>query len=131
MIAQSLSLSLILLVFISSLLASCGESTQSYVDKNAGETLFNQTHIGKSLGCIMCHSFSADVKTVGPSLLGIGTRAGLVKPNMSAKAYLYESITNPDAHIVVGYEPNIMVTGYGSELSKKELDSLVSFLLTK
>ncbi len=94
-----------------------------------GKVLFYQTHIGKSLGCITCHSFSTDIKTVGPSLLGIGLRAGLSKPNMTAKAYLFESITNPDAHIVVGYEPNIMYSAYASELTKTQIEDLINFLL--
>lgn len=113
------------------LLSACGDVEPQQPDASRGKALFNQAHIGKSLGCITCHSFSTEVKTVGPSLFGIGVRAGVSKPNMSAKDYLYESITNPDAHIVAGYEPNIMYTGYADELSKKNINDLISFLLTQ
>ena len=106
-------LRLLATISLSLLLSACHktDSAPQKTDAELGKALFYQTHIGKSLGCITCHSFSTDTKTVGPSLLGIAVRAGVSKPNMTAEAYIIESITNPDAHIVAGYEPNIMYSG--------------------
>lgn len=128
---KSAQLRLVLLQILVFGLIACGEVEPYQPDTNRGKALFNQTHIGQSLGCITCHTFSVDIKTVGPSLFGISTRAALAKPSMSAKTYLYESITNPDAHVIAGYEPNIMYTGYADELSKEELSDLVAFLLSQ
>ena len=95
-----------------------------------GEKLFQQKHIGKNnaIGCIMCHSLSNE-KTVGPSLKYIGKRAALSVPNMTARQYIYQSITDPDAHIVAGYTPSIMYSSYKQELTELEINSLVEFLL--
>jgi len=113
------------------LLSACEKPAPKVSSAERGKILFNQPYIGKSSGCIMCHSFSADTVTVGPSLLGIAIRAGITKKNMTAKDYLYESITNPDAYIVNGYEPNIMYTGYADELSKEQLADIINFLLSQ
>ena len=122
----------LLFVFILCLLqTACNDKPLEVPNIERGKALFKQTHINKSLGCIACHSFSADTKTTGPSLSGIGIRAGMIYPNMTAEAYLYESITNPDAYIVAGYEPNIMYNNYKNELSQQELTDLVAFLLTQ
>ena len=98
-----------------------------------GQRLFNQSHLGKNkvMGCVLCHSLKADVSTVGPSLSGLRFRAGKTVPNLNAHQYLRQSIVNPDAFIVSGYLPAIMYAHYSSELSAKQIDAIIIFLLNK
>src|SRR5262245_47307901 len=64
-----------------------------------------------------------------PDLNGIGARAGKTKPGMSAKAYIIESLLQPDAYIVEGY-PNIMphVDKPPIALNRSEVWALTAFL---
>src|SRR5262245_13794381 len=54
-------------------------------------------------GCAACHSLAANQRIVGPSLLGIATRAATRKTGYSATLYLYESIAYPRAFVVSGF----------------------------
>jgi hypothetical protein len=44
--------------------------------------------------------------------------------------YLYTSITNPNAYIVEGYQPNVMIQTYGQTLSDQDLADILAYLLT-
>jgi mono/diheme cytochrome c family protein len=69
----------------------------------AGERVYNGAG-----GCTACHGLG----TRAPNLLtdfngqgAIGARCGSRKPGMDCKTYLYESLTNPSAFIVPGFDP--------------------------
>ncbi|HXG17202.1 MAG TPA: c-type cytochrome [Calidithermus sp.] len=65
----------------------------------AGEEIF------KTKGtCEVCHRVGQK-GTRAPDLAGVGARAATRKPGMSAKAYLIESLINPNAYVVEGYPP--------------------------
>jgi mono/diheme cytochrome c family protein len=74
-------------------------------------------------GCNGCHTF----KAAGAS--------GEVGPNLDeqlpgeSQAAVKEMITDPNAEIVKGYPPNVMPQNYEQELSPKELEDLVEYLL--
>ena len=137
------SLVLMILVLVLALVACGGgdsESSDSDSGSDAagpsvsnGEELYNQVTIGPSSapGCVTCHSLEADVVLVGPSHNGIGVRAGEYVAGVSAKDYLAESITDPDADLVDGYAAGIMYQNYGAELDQSDVDDLVAFLLTQ
>jgi len=95
-----------------------------------GKILFQQVHIGKNnvIGCISCHSLNAQIQTVGPSLSGLGLRAGKLVTDMTAAEYIEQSIINPDAYIVSGYAPATMFAHYKTELTEAEINTLVVFL---
>ena len=101
-------------------------------DAVAGETLYKQPVIGTASapGCATCHSLEPNVVVVGPSHAGVATRAGNYLAGVSAENYLRESILNPNAHVVEGFQPGIMYQTYGQELSETEINNLVAFLLT-
>src|SRR5437867_2487917 len=70
---------------------------------SAGEKVFNG--IG---GCTTCHGLG----TRAPNLLTdekgtglIGARCGKREPGKSCKQYLFESLDNPTAYVVPGYQP--------------------------
>src|SRR5437762_6225649 len=54
--------------------------------------------------CEICHRIGQK-GTRAPDLAGIGARAGKTKPGMSAKAYILESLLQPQAYVVEGYPP--------------------------
>jgi mono/diheme cytochrome c family protein len=113
-------------------LTACGGGGAETTDDAAaaGENLFNQTVIGSQAGCITCHSLDADVVVVGPSMNGIGARAGNMVSGMAAEDYLRESILNPDAYLVEGFPAGTMPQVWQDELNDEQVDQLVAYMLT-
>ena len=85
-------------------------------DAAAGKPIFAQQ------GCNGCHTLAAaNAKgTTGPDL----DKALKGK----TQEFIRESIVNPNAEIAPGYQPNIMPSNYGSQLSQQQLADLVAFL---
>jgi cytochrome c oxidase subunit 2 len=83
----------------------------------AGKTVFAQN------GCGGCHTFKAagSKGTVGPNLDD-------VLKGKDAE-FVMESITDPNAEIASGFQPNLMPQDYGSKLDSQQLADLVAFLL--
>jgi mono/diheme cytochrome c family protein len=79
--------------------------------------------------CLACHSDKADVVLVGPSMVGLAERAGEMVPGLDARAYIEESILDPEAYLNEGYN-NLMPATYGAIFSEEELDALVDYLMT-
>lgn len=139
---------ILLFVLLSSLLsvAACGQTelapaTRSVLpgEPSRGARLFQQTLIGakNAPGCSNCHSLTPGVVLVGPVLAGIGTRAPTIikQANYTGQAksaadYVRESITNPNAFIEAGFQPDVMRATYAQALSPQEIEDLVAFLLT-
>jgi cbb3-type cytochrome c oxidase subunit III len=87
-----------------------------------GQAVFN------SNGCGGCHAIQGlSAGTVGPELTQIGTVAETRVEGMSAEEYLHESIVNPSAHIVEGYN-DLMPKNFGDILSEEQLADLIAFL---
>jgi mono/diheme cytochrome c family protein len=76
-----------------------------------------------SNGCGNCHTFAA------------AESGGVTGPNLDeelpgeSEAAVEEMILDPNAEIVQGYPPNVMPQNYEQELSPKELEDLVKYLL--
>ena len=99
-------------------------------DPKAGERIFNGATLGASAGCQICHSLRPDVQLVGPSLAGIATRAETRVPGLTAEAYLMQSLIDPDAYVVAGFQPGQMRPDLAQALTQQQLDDLVAFMLT-
>jgi cytochrome c oxidase subunit II len=87
----------------------------------AGEKLFTQ------LNCVTCHVAGSQGR--GPSLAGVaGSKVRLVGGDVVAadESYLRESIVNPAAKIVEGYQP-IMPT-YQGQVSEDMLLQLIAYI---
>jgi cytochrome c2 len=90
-----------------------------------GEGLFTQ------LGCQGCHSLEG-AKGTGPALNGIAGKPRKLADGKSVPAtdaYLLESIRNPDAAIVQGYQPGVMTAVVRpNQVSEQDAEKLVQFI---
>ena len=80
-------------------------------------------------GCIACHSLQEGVVMVGPSWHNVGATAATRVAGQSAAAYLYESIVSPNAHVVEGFQPNLMPPTYRDTLTAPQLADIIAYLL--
>lgn len=119
------------------LLAACAGGPSG--DPARGEELYLQESLGASEapGCITCHSLTPSEVKVGPSHSDVARRAGQIieSPDYHGQAqtaaeYLRESILEPDAHVVEGFEPGVMYARFAEVLTDQQVDDLVAFLLT-
>jgi len=78
--------------------------------------------------CEICHVIGKK-PTRGPDLAGVGARAAKTKPGMIAKAYLLESLIQPQAFVVEGYPPIMpAVDKPPIGLNRSEVWALIAFL---
>jgi cytochrome c oxidase subunit 2 len=82
----------------------------------------------KSAGCGACHTFAAagSAGKVGPDLDSLADTAE--KAGKSLEDYVHESIVDPNAYVVEGYQPGVMPSFEGS-LSSEQIDALVQYLV--
>ena len=85
--------------------------------------------MGGQAGCVTCHSLVADRVLVGPSLAGLVDRAAGRVEGLDARAYVRQSIIEPDAHVVEGFDSGKMPQVFGTVLDDVQFDALVDFLL--
>lgn len=78
--------------------------------------------------CAACHRLGAANK-IAPPFVGIADRAATRRPPLTAAAYIYESIINPTAYIVEGFNP-AMPQNLRERLSDQELGDIIAYLLT-
>jgi mono/diheme cytochrome c family protein len=86
-------------------------------------------------GCMACHSTDASVSRLGPTFKGLfGSERPYAKGVLKATAddaYLRESIVQPAAKIVSGYERGESgMPSYAGVLTDPQIDSLVLFIKT-
>ncbi len=87
-----------------------------------GEQLFVQT-------CAACHM---DVDTIGPGLPHIAEAAPTIAAElgMSTEEYLHQSIVDPAAYVVEGFQP-IMPPAYGDQYTEDEIQALIAYILAQ
>jgi mono/diheme cytochrome c family protein len=95
----------------------------------AGATTGQQ--IFTAAGCAGCHQLSKAGAngTVGPSLNDLAQQAGKLGQG-SPEAYTRESILEPDAYTVKGFQAGVMPSFKG-KLTNKQVQALVDYLLGK
>jgi cytochrome c1 len=70
---------------------------------------------------------------VGPTFPGdppLAARAATRKSGYSAELYLYESIVEPNAYIVPGFQKDIMPGNADETLTDQDLADLIAYLMT-
>jgi cytochrome c oxidase subunit 2 len=88
-------------------------------DATSGEAVFT------TAGCGGCHTFTpagTDAQ-VGPNLDDIDPQG------QPLEEFVRQSIIDPNANIVSGYQPSVMPETYESSLSDDQLDALVQYLV--
>ncbi len=90
----------------------------------AGEKVYNGAG-----GCTTCHGLG----TRAPNLLtdekgqgAVGARCGRREPGKSCKQYLFESLDNPTAYVVAGYQPIMPVMT--RQLPPEQIWAVIAFL---
>jgi mono/diheme cytochrome c family protein len=83
----------------------------------------------RSIGCANCHEPNLFGQRMAPPLDHIGTDAATRVPGMSAEEYIRQSILDPGAYVVPGYQDS-MPRGLGRDLPPTDLDALVAYLLS-
>lgn len=124
---------LLMVIVLSLVLVACGGGggdTSAVGDAKAGEALFNEAVIVDQPGCNTCHSLTPDTVVVGPSLAGVATRAETRVDGVSAEDYIRQSILEPDAYVVEGFQPGVMVQVWAEKLTPEQVDNVVAYLLT-
>ena len=104
-----------------------------------GDAARGRTLAEGTLGCAACHTLS----TVGPAWAGDGTAAGigpraavrLDGPGYSgaastAEQYLLESIVDPNAYLVSGFETVAMPGTFSGRLTPQDAADLIAYMLT-
>jgi cytochrome c oxidase subunit 2 len=86
--------------------------------------------IFKNNGCGACHTLAAAGASgkVGPDLDKLAAEAKQASQPLSS--FVRTSIIDPNAYIQPGYPRNVMPQTFGKALSKQQLDSLVSYLIS-
>jgi cytochrome c551/c552 len=94
-------------------------------DVAAGKTVF------ASSGCASCHTFkpAGSSGTIGPNL-DTAPASDAKADNMPLAAFVKQSITDPNAYVPKGYSKGIMPSNFESQLSAKQLNDLVAFVLS-
>ena len=104
-----------------------------------GDAARGRTLAEGTLGCAACHTLS----TVGPAWAGDATAAGiglraalrLDEPGYTgaaatAEQYLLESIVDPNAYLVSGFEANLMPGTFSGRLTPQDASDLIAYMLT-
>ncbi|MDX1435985.1 MAG: c-type cytochrome [Anaerolineales bacterium] len=94
--------------------------------ESRGQALYAQ------LGCGACHTITGiSAGALAPNLTQIGTVAETRIDGYTAEDYITESILDPNAYVVEGFQPDLMPQTFGEQLSDEELSDLVAFLLAQ
>jgi mono/diheme cytochrome c family protein len=111
---------MLLLAFV---IAACAPEAPATEPVARGRQLYH------SLGCANCHEPNLFGQRLGPPLDHLGAVAATRRPGLSAEAYLRQSILDPGAYVVPGYQDS-MPRDLGRDLSPTDLDALVAYLLS-
>lgn len=81
--------------------------------------------------CAICHT-APGVKGAStcPDQAGIATRAGSRVSGQDAEAYIRESLDNPAAFMVPGYESAAPMPSFADSLSEQQKRDVIAFLMT-
>ncbi len=96
-------------------------------DMSHGAELFAKGDNGAP-ACTTCHRTDS-VNGTGPGLGGIADRAGTRIDGLSAREYLFQSITEPGKFIVSGFT-NQMYGEYSQKYKPQDIADLIAYLMS-
>lgn len=88
----------------------------------------NGARLFVSSGCSGCHSQKKDERLVGPSFYNLWDVAATRVPGLTAKEYLYQSIVDPNAYVVEGYQAGLMQQNYAALLSPQQMADILAWI---
>ena len=88
----------------------------------------NGVKLFTSQGCSGCHGIQKDQRIVGPSFYGLWGRAATRKPGYGAPEYIYESIVNPNAYVVEGFQSGLMPQTFAKQLKPQDIADIIAFI---
>jgi cytochrome c oxidase subunit 2 len=118
---------LFILVLTILLFAACGGGAADSEAIRAGRQIY-ETGGDSKIPCATCHTLDG-TPLVGPSFQGLSERAGSRIPGLSTEEYIHQSIVNPGAYLVEGFQ-NSMNPTYGQLLSEEDIEDVTAFLLS-
>ena len=135
---KTVLITMVVLMLSALALTACGGGASDgpvVGDAARGEELYNRATLGKksSEGCVACHNYDETQgdESDAPYTAGTATKAEGRVPGLSAEEYILESIVNPDAYIVEGFNAGDMYQTWEEDLSEQEIADLVAYLLTE
>jgi cytochrome c oxidase subunit 2 len=102
------------------------------ITSNGNKKIYPGLAIIKRNGCTACHSFDG-TKIVGPSYKGIyGTKVTVLVDGKEMQVmvddnYILESVYDPNAKVVKGFQPDLMQS-YKDIISKDEVKQIAEFI---
>ena len=116
---------------VAAYVALCAASTDKQACPGIAVTGTGGEGLYTSLGCQGCHSLDGS-KSTGPTFKGLaGSKVQLTngKTVTADDKYLLDSIIDPDADIVKGYQPGVMTSVVKKgQVSKDQAQQLVDFI---
>lgn len=97
-------------------------------DPKNGERLFQMFQPAAGISCAACHRVDSEERLVGPGLLNVSIHAAGRIPGKSAEQYLRESILDPSAYVVDGYQ-DLMPKTWSKVFTPQQIDDLVAYLM--
>jgi cytochrome c551/c552 len=104
---------------------------QEVLDALAAADPANGPNVAASNACIGCHNTDPATQMVGPTWHNVGDTAVARVEGESPAFYLYQSIVEPNAHVVPDYPPGVMPQTYGQSLALEDLADLITYLLSQ
>jgi mono/diheme cytochrome c family protein len=82
-------------------------------------------------GCAGCHTVdSSEMVIVGPGQYNLINRAGERVEGQGPYTYIYNSIVNPNDHVVEGFAAGIMPPSFGDLLTDEQIYDLIAYFAT-
>ena len=120
-----------------SIAAACGSAPQSASQLSSVAPVPSPTPTAErgqvlagEFGCLACHSPEGNI-SVGPTWKGLfGKEETLADDSNVAvdESYLRESIVDPNAKVVHGFQSGVMPQDFGSRLTDEQVQSLVEYI---
>jgi cytochrome c oxidase subunit 2 len=105
----------------------------SWVEANSvasGDPVERGQQVYQQFGCNACHSLDGTV-SVGPSWQGIYQSQEPLADGTTVtvdEAYLHESIIDPNAKIVAGFNPGVMPQNFEEVLTEEQISDVIEFI---
>lgn len=113
-----------------------GSEFDAWLVEQSGDCNLTDAECGQrwaaTYGCTVCHSINGDTG-VGPTWLGLfGHEVPLADGStvIADEAYLHESIVDPNAKIVAGFQPGIMPQDFGERLTEDQIRQIIAFIMS-